>query len=250
MYNTSDPAQRAAEYMSMYGGQSFQCIKTKDPKDSRLGEVFTNIKVELGRDNNVYIVLPDKSRVPVDVFNNCFMMISEYSPAMPKEAVRRSQKESIPSAVEFAAESMETLDQAQLDKVKAAAINNKEANVRHASVPQLDVAPIASYPGEITSVERSTTPQPQVQTKQSSEDLAKSLFGMFLLQPTDVEFEVPVELPDLNMIQMMYSQSVNKEEFLTKFATYVLNGLTVDVVKKSLTTLLEPKPKKIRATKS
>lgn len=252
MINYEELIQRAANYMSMYSGEKFQCMKTPDPKDPRLGDIFTVTKIEPGQDGQLYVFLNDRSRMNSEKFNNCFSMLTESTPALPKEAVRRSQLSSVPKVTEFVTGGgMATLDQTQMQRIQQTAVNATEPPVQaipeqaaqtpwflEGIAPAADQAPVAALPQPVAA----STPVP--------EDLAKSLFGMFALQPTKVEFEAAVDLPDLNLIQMMYSQSVNKEEFLTKFATYVTNSLTLDVVKKALSALLEPKAKKIRVPKA
>jgi len=242
MSKFNEAVERAAQYQSMYAGEKFQCMKTPDPKDSRLGDVFSVIRIEPGNDGNVYVVLNDKSKLVVDRFNNMFSMITNDSPVLPKEVVKRSQLSSIPKATEFAA-TMESLDQTQIQKIQQSAINNTEKPIE---VPSLNQVVFGTNQTEAPK----ELPVSVSVNQPTSPDLAKSLFGLFALQPTKVEFEAAVNLPDLSLIQMMYAQSVDKEEFLTKFSTYVMQGITLDVIKQSMISILEPKPKKIRVPKS
>jgi len=57
---------------------------------------------------------------------------------------------------------------------------------------------------------------------------------MFSLEDTELNLSVKVKLPSKTLLKMMYSNSKNKEEFLTKLSNYINNNVTVDAIKKTM----------------
>jgi hypothetical protein len=242
MAGYDDVMQRAADYQGMYGGNDFQCMKTKDPNDPRLGKIFKVRNIEPDNKGNLWAQFNDGLRIRVEILNDTYSMISEQAPALRPDQVRASQLNSIPKASAFIADgSMGTLDQTQV--AKATQIVSQPD-----LVPSSTLNIFAGLGGGSQNASVNTPVQVTAQPTSSS-NLAKDLFGMFSLSATDLEFSVPVDLPKLDLIQMMYDQASDKEEFLTKFSTYVMQNITLNSVKASMTGLLIPKPKKIRAPK-
>ena len=78
-------------------------------------------------------------------------------------------------------------------------------------------------------------PQPPVQTVQSQvESTITSLFGNFTTKKEKLKIEVEVEIPDYDLVNMMYKNSAKKDEFLLKFAEYIKSSITVDCVTKAI----------------
>ena len=70
------------------------------------------------------------------------------------------------------------------------------------------------------------------------------LFGMFSLEDTDLNLSVRIKLPSKTLLKMMYQNSKNKEEFLTKLSNYINNNVTVDAIKKTMKKALAGDTKK------
>ena len=67
---------------------------------------------------------------------------------------------------------------------------------------------------------------------------------MFSLEDTDLALSVKIKLPSKNLLKMMYSNSKNKEDFLTKLSDYINNNVTVDAIKKTMKKALASDGKK------
>jgi hypothetical protein len=67
---------------------------------------------------------------------------------------------------------------------------------------------------------------------------------MFSLEDTDLALSVKIKLPSKNLLKMMYSNSKNKEEFLTKLSDYINNNVTADSIKKTMKKMLSTTPTK------
>lgn len=237
-----DVMQRAADYQSIYAGSQFQCMKVTDLNDPRLGKIFTVRNIEPQRNGQIWAVLSDGSKIPVEVLNSSFNMLSESSTALAEGDVRAMHARlKQPSAL--TPSMMETLDPAQRALADQKMLQQQEVQ----SAPQ-----VAQQAQNIAVGNPNSTVGVPTQLKAPAPvtDLSKQLFGMFTLAPTDLEFLVPVKLPSLDLIQMMYAQATDKEEFLTNFSTYVLQNLDLESIKKAMSSLMEPKVKKIRAPKN
>ena len=243
MAGYEDIMQRAADYQSVYAGNKFQCMRTKTLNDPRLGEIFTVKKIEPQRNGQIFATLSDNSQITVETLNASFQMISDPSQIIPKAEVihmhNRLKKSS--DLTEVKSSTQDLLGDVYDSNVQIPAPVEQSVTTQPIDIfAGISNAPVSQH---ITQI------QPQ-QTVVSNVDLSKQLFGMFTLAPTDLEFSVPVKLPDINLIQMMYAQASDKDEFITNFSKYVMQNIDLDAVKKSLTILMEPKAKKIRAPKA
>lgn len=238
MAGYEDIMQRAADYQSVYAGNKFQCMRTKTLNDPRLGEVFTVKKIEPQRNGQIFATLSDNSQITVETLNASFQMISDPGQIIPKAEVihmhNRLKKAS------------------DLTEVKSTA-KDILGDIYDSIVPDVAPAPAQQPINILAGIEPLQSQQQPPQQQQivvSNVDLSKQLFGMFTVAPTDLEFSVPVKLPDLSLIQMMYAQASDKDEFITNFSQYVMQSIDLDSVKKAMSTLMEPKAKKIRAPKA
>lgn len=242
-----DVMQRASDYHSHFAGSQFQCMKPITQNDPRLGKIFTVRNIEPQRSGQILAVLNDGSKIPVELLNSNFNMLTDQSQAL-SEADVRAMHARLTKGSNLSAAMIGTLEPEQQE-----AIANKQniaapgvnADVNGKTLPPLGFASteVVQQPQQLQQTNVGQTVAPK-------QDLTKQLFGMFTLQPTDLEFQVPVKLPTLDLIQMMYAQATDKEEFLTTFSTYVLQNIDLESIKKAMSTLMEPKAKKIRAPKS
>jgi hypothetical protein len=125
-------------------------------------------------------------------------------------------------------------------------------------IPSLseDVQVSADIPAEFAEeikaqlpIERTAQPTQIVQTAKIQTDVDPGdLFGMFSLEDTDLNLSVRIKLPSKTLLKMMYQNSKNKEEFLTKLSNYINNNVTVDAIKKTMKKALAGDTKKKTTT--
>lgn len=180
---------------SSFQANEFQWIKTSDP--NKAGKVVTVRDVVPSRNGRFAAILSDGSQIDTDDVSANLMMITD--------------------------------DQQPLSIAEIRSINY---------VPSLteeqNVAP--EIPAEYASFITSTPPvKPATQQIKQIADVDPSdLFGMFSLEDTDLNLSVKIKLPSKSLLKMMYTNSKNKDEFLTKLSNYINNSVTVDSIKKTM----------------
>ncbi len=194
---------------SSFQSNDFQWIKTADR--SKLGKVVQVRDVMPGRNGRFLAVLSDGTQLDTDRVSSDLMMITEDQKPMSMAEIQSINY--IPSLN---------------DEFKVS--EDIPSEFRNDVVTQKQVAPPASQP--VQSV------QPKISTDPGD------LFGMFSLEDTDLALSVKIKLPSKNLLKMMYSNSKNKEDFLTKLSDYINNNVTVDSIKKTMKKMLSTPAKK------
>jgi hypothetical protein len=67
---------------------------------------------------------------------------------------------------------------------------------------------------------------------------------MFALEDTELSLAVKIKLPSKNLLKMMYSNSNDKKDFLTRLAAYINNNVTVESIMESMEKQLNGQQKK------
>jgi hypothetical protein len=191
---------------SSFQSNKFQWIKTNDR--SKLGTVVEVRDVLPGRNNRFIAVLSDGSRLDTDEVSSNLMMLTDDQTAMSMQEVLSINY--IPSLS---------------DDLKVSA-----------DLPQDYASEILTKPEPVSSPVKAVNPDPQATVTEPSKVSVDTtdLFGMFSLEDTDLELTVRVKLPAKELLKMMYANSKNKDEFLTKLSNYINNSVTSDSIKKTM----------------
>lgn len=195
---------------SSFQANKFQWVKTSDK--TKMGKVVEVRDVVPGRNGRFIAMLSDGSQIDTDLLSSNLMMLTD--------------------------------DQQPLSLAEIQSINY---------IPSLsDGMEVSSdipneFREEIIAAKPVETPkaEPQPQTVQSKVQVDPGdLFGMFSLEETDLNLSVKIKLPSKALLKMMYQNSKNKEEFLTKLSNYINNNVTVDSIKKTMKRTLAGDSKK------
>jgi hypothetical protein len=198
---------------SSFQSNKFQWIKTNDP--NKMGKVVEVRDVVPGRNGRFIALLSDGSQIDTDMVSSNLMMLTDGQDPLSFDEIRSINY--IPSLSEEVKVSSD-IPTEFVDEIKAQApqpiLSGQPAQIVQApSKFQLDVDP-------------------------------GDLFGMFSLEDTDLNLSVRIKLPSKTLLKMMYQNSKNKEEFLTKLSNYINNNVTVDAIKKTMKKALAGDTKK------
>ena len=178
---------------SSFQSNEFQWIKTTDR--AKLGKVVQVRDVVPSRNGRFLAVLSDGTQLDTDRVSSELMMITGDQQPMSMAEIQSINY--IPSLNE---------------EFKVS--DDIPAEFRNEVITQKPVAP---------PIRQSVQPsQPKISTEPGD------LFGMFSLEDTDLALSVKIKLPSKNLLKMMYSNSKNKEEFVTKLSDYININVTVD----------------------
>ena len=189
-----------------FQSNQFQWVKTNDPnKQGKIVEVRDVLPTRNGR---FIAVLSDGSQIDTDLVSSDLMMITDDQPAL--SLIEIQSLNYIPPIDE----NMEISP----DLPREIAHEIKENLVQRVQPQQ---------PAQINGPAQAVIRQPaQVDTK--------DIFGMFSLEDTDLNISVKIKLPSRNLLKMMYSNSNDKQDFLTKLATYINNNVTTDSIRDTM----------------
>lgn len=183
---------------SSFQANEFQWIKTNDP--NKMGKIVTVRDVVPGRNGRFIAILSDGTQLDTDMVSSNLMMITD--------------------------------DQQPMSMAEIESINH---------VPSLteDMSVSPDIPAEFADIITKTPPAKMAQSAPDQTQLRlevdpNDLFGMFSFEDTDLNLTVKLKLPTKNLLKMMYTNAKNKDEFLTKLATYINNNITVDSIKKTM----------------
>ena len=199
---------------SSFQANKFQWIKTNDR--TKLGKVVEVRDVVPGRNNRFLALLSDGTQLDTDEVSSCLMMLTDDQQPMSLAEVQSINY--IPSLSE---------------DMKVAP-----------EIPAEFATEIASQPAQSAPAITGGQPASISQTKQVVSVDPGDLFGMFSLEDTELNLSVKVKLPSKSLLKMMYTNSKNKEEFLTKLANYINNNVTVDAIKKTMKKTLSGRSEK------
>ena len=196
-----------------FQSNKFQWIKTNDP--NKMGKIVEVRDVVPGRNGRFLAMLSDGSQIDTDMVSSNLMMITDGQDPLSFDEIRSINY--IPSLSE---------------EVKVSSdIPTEFADEIKAQVPQPIPGGQPAQPVQAPS---------KVQVDVDPGDL----FGMFSLEDTDLNLSVRIKLPSKTLLKMMYQNSKNKEEFLTKLSNYINNNVTVDAIKKTMKKALAGDAKK------
>lgn len=66
-----------------------------------------------------------------------------------------------------------------------------------------------------------------------------SLFGNFTTKKEKFAIEIDADLPDFDLVKLMYKNSAKKDEFISKFSEYIKQSITTDCITKSVSIKFE-----------
>ena len=198
---------------SSFQSNKFQWIKTNDP--NKMGKVVEVRDVVPGRNGRFLAMLSDGSQIDTDMVSSNLMMLTDGQDPLSFDEIRSINY--IPSLSEEVKVSSD-IPTEFVDEIKA-----------QAPQPVLGAQPAQTV---------------QAPSKVQVDVDPGDLFGMFSLEDTDLNLSVRIKLPSKNLLKMMYQNSKNKEEFLTKLSNYINNNVTVDAIKKTMKKALAGDAKK------
>ena len=195
-----------------FQGNSFQWIKTQDR--SVLGKVVRVVDIDPGARGRFIATLSDGNRIDTDQLSNNLMMLHDDQPQMSMSEIQ------------------------SLNYIPSLADANENSNLPPEVRESLtQAAPV------VQASQPSATAQPASTVQRQPADPG-DLFGMFALEETDLQLAVSVRLPAKSLLKMMYSNSQDKDKFLSQLAAYINNSVTADSVKESLSKILAGQEKK------
>ena len=198
---------------SSFQSNKFQWIKTNDP--NKMGKVVEVRDVVPGRNGRFLAMLSDGSQIDTDMVSSNLMMLADGQDPLSFDEIRSINY--IPSLSEEVKVSSD-IPTEFVDEIKA-----------QAPQPVLGAQPAQTV---------------QAPSKVQVDVDPGDLFGMFSLEDTDLNLSVRIKLPSKTLLKMMYQNSKNKEEFLTKLSNYINNNVTVDAIKKTMKKALAGDTKK------
>ena len=198
---------------SSFQSNKFQWIKTNDPNN--MGKVVEVRDVVPGRNGRFLAMLSDGSQIDTDMVSSNLMMLTDGQDPLSFDEIRSINY--IPSLSEEVKVSSD-IPTEFVDEIKA-----------QAPQPVLGAQPAQTV---------------QAPSKVQVDVDPGDLFGMFSLEDTDLNLSVRIKLPSKTLLKMMYQNSKNKEEFLTKLSNYINNNVTVDAIKKTMKKALAGDTKK------
>ena len=198
---------------SSFQSNKFQWIKTNDP--NKMGKVVEVRDVVPGRNGRFLAMLSDGSQIDTDMVSSNLMMLTDGQDPLSFDEIRSINY--IPSLSEEVKVSSD-IPTEFVDEIKA-----------QAPQPVLGAQPAQTV---------------QAPSKVQVDVDPGDLFGMFSLEDTDLNLSVRIKLPSKTLLKMMYQNSKNKEEFLTKLSNYINNNVTDDAIKKTMKKALAGDTKK------
>ena len=198
---------------SSFQSNKFQWIKTNDP--NKMGKVVEVRDVVPGRNGRFLAMLSDGSQIDTDMVSSNLMMLTDGQDPLSFDEIRSINY--IPSLSEEVKVSSD-IPTEFVDEIKA-----------QAPQPVLGAQPAQTV---------------QAPSKVQVDVDPGDLFGMFSLEDTDLNLSVRIKLPSKTLLKMMYQNSQNNEEFLTKLSNYINNNVTVDAIKKTMKKALAGDTKK------
>jgi len=187
-----------------FQNQKFQLVK--GAPSTRLGKVFEVMDVNQNR-SGFYVELNDGTKLSVDTLNSDYMMLMDEQQPLTAVEIQSINIDSYP-------------------------ISN---TVNPPEITDFGITSTSTAP-----VTKSIGSEPTRQTASSTTDL----FGMFSLEETQLNISIKVNLPNKNLLKVMYQNSQNQLDFVNKLSSHINNSVTADSIKESLWKMLDPDKKK------
>lgn len=198
--------EKLISYKQNFTGQKFQWIKTQRPE--LIGKVVTCRDIK-PQGNSLFAIFDDGSSIIADKLNSDLMMIHGQTPPMTKEEVQ-SLRSPVPVS-------------GTLEPPPGA---KPLQHTPPAPSSKVNTDPVADSPKVHATIASPSNP-----------------FEMFNSDETDLSIKIRIKLPDKKLLKMMYNNAEDKAKFLDQLSDYVQKSLSRNVVKESLTSVLDPKTK-------
>jgi hypothetical protein len=89
------------------------------------------------------------------------------------------------------------------------------------------------------------------QINQQPAPKSEDLFGLFVLEDTELNLKVSVKLPASSFLKLMHSNSQDKDKFISQLSAYINNSITPNSITESVKKMLgQDKKKKIDEQRS
>ena len=233
-YNIDDLMSIKDAYM----GNKLQWVKNKDK--SKLGKMVELVDVVPGpcpiidgQPQQRYIaVLNDGTKIDTEALGQHLMMIMDDQPPMTMTQIMSLQTPGEIDYDQIVSNLPETLKETSSLKEVAAAKATQGA-------PGHDDSNFV--PGVNTPLSKISTVQTQPQQPQRTAappPKTEDLFGMFTLSETKLNLGVVVKLPTKNLLRMMYSNSQDKDKFVSQLSAYINNSITEESIRASVQKLV------------
>ena len=196
---TDELIERVSNFKNIYNGQTFQWIKNY-PNQAAAGSILEIIDIEIHNSGQIIALFKNNQRVTIEQLNSDFQMIGDPSDILSPDQI-------------FSLNSDPGLTKELISNTKSITTNSSK-NV----FTENDIVQTSPH---ITPVE-----QPKIQPA--------NIFGMFSLSPTKLKIEVEVNLPAMNLLKAMYSQSSDKDLFLKQITEYIHSNIKTESVKDSI----------------
>ena len=167
-------------------------------------------------------ILSDGSRINTEDISTRLMMINEDQPALSLAEVQSLNY--IPGLAD---------EDAPIDSSLPADFRNQGTSRE-----------LAVTGGPIQPTGYATLPTPIYTNPSNSVTDTTDLFGLFSLEDTELILTIRIQLPEKNLLKMMYSNSKDKESFLAKLSNYINNKITPSSIKETVEKLLGNTKKK------
>lgn len=195
----------------------FQWVKTSD--STKWGRLVEVADIVPARNGSFIAILSDNSRIPADQLTDDLYMITEGTEPLSIDQIR------------------------SINYVPSLKDDFKVAPEIPAEIASEIIKSASSQPEPKSSFQQ-TVHRP-AQAKEVPKPVnSGDLFGMFALEDTDLTLSVKIKLPSKSLLKMMYSNSNDKADFLTRLSTYINNNVTVESIMESMDKQLNGQQKK------
>jgi hypothetical protein len=196
-----------------------QWVKTTDPR--KMGQIVDVVDIFPARNGQFIAKLSDNSQISTDRLTDDFYMITDGQEPLSIDQIRSINY--IPSIKDDFKVSDDIPTEIASEIIKS--VN---------SIPET----------RTETVQHTQRPIQQVKERVQSPITSGDLFGMFALEDTELSLAVKIKLPSKNLLKMMYSNSNDKKDFLTRLAAYINNNVTVESIMESMEKQLNGQQKK------
>jgi len=214
-----DLLQQVATYRDFFLHKQMQWIKSSDP--AKVAKLVTVSEV-FARGKDIYAQLSDGTSIPVTRLNNDLMMITNDTPAMSLDQVRSINADpgvsvSPKSGTDDDPYSDTSLEVAESPKTVREHYENKMGG---------------QQPVQESAVERRV---------QSSAPQNQNFFNQFTADSINLNLNITINLPPMNLLKMMYNNAKDKNEFLKNLCSHINNQITESVIQESIIKKIDSK---------
>lgn len=208
-----------------YQGVTFQWVKPLKNTPNVLGTVVTvtDIKSKLlpNRKYAYDAVLSDGISISIEDLNSNLMMIHGEQSPLTKDEIY---------SINIGA----GLDVAQLKESLPNDLQNY-STLLNTPTPEIDYTQ--------TPADQSIIAVESSQEEDNDMVDVTDLFGMFTLDDTNLNLTVNIKLPAKNLLRMMYNNSQDQDEFISKLSAYINKNITLDAINLAVRRFIGPTKK-------